>query len=73
MVVWYIGAPGTGNGNPYGIAAATVSLRLRVTYRNADLTDVSDGLCGAISVHQDCCAAPMVGFRHHGAGDSDGE
>jgi hypothetical protein len=39
MVVWYIGAPGTGNGNPYGIAAATVSLRLRLTYRNADLTD----------------------------------
>lgn len=25
MVVWYIGAPGLGDGNPYGIAAATVS------------------------------------------------
>ena len=24
MVVWYIGAPGLGKGNPYGVVAATV-------------------------------------------------
>jgi len=26
MVIWYIGAPGNGSGNPYGITVVTVSL-----------------------------------------------
>lgn len=29
MVVWYIGAPGTGKGNPYGVTAALVSILSR--------------------------------------------
>lgn len=32
MVVWYIGAPGKGHGNAYGVAAATVSVCYTDTY-----------------------------------------
>jgi hypothetical protein len=63
MVVWYIGAA-RGPGNPYGIAAATVSFPV-LPLIEAGKAEPIDGFHRPIPVLENQCSASATGFLRH--------